>query len=187
MVNQGSRFIYINPVIISLDNNPIECTCQNYNLIRYIQSKFSCSIPIIPEPELRIDINTICYGPPLLRGVPLYKILGEDLLCLMDFSYYFTGSPRNCSYFQHMHPYNTSIVVDCSYKGFFNAPEFNLPFGYRLIEVHLEGNNLIEGPSKELAEYKDVIKLNLSGNQIEKMLWVPPNIKVGEKNLAGFM
>jgi protein toll len=163
---------------VFLANNPLDCNCINYDLLRYTRDA------MLPEVKVMFDIKTenlTCASPPELEGFLLQTLKPKLLTCpLNKIITRDTGCPYNCSC--SWRPFDTTVVVDCSNMNLTEFPEIVLdqmkPIRFNQTEVHLEENNLIVGPGSNLTGYDNVTRLYLSYNNIETITWLPPQLEV---------
>lgn len=161
---------------VYLNNNPINC-CFILKFIEDFQ-KFQ-------KFKFHID-KLFCASPPKLRNMLVEQLNASQVECplenLLNKSH---GCPVNCTC--NWTPYNKSILVNCTRKNWNEYPELNfniLPeYQFNQIELHLEGNNLVAGPSPNLTGYGKVTKLYLSDNRIKNIFWMPEHIEVNCKLL----
>lgn len=164
-INESVKSYTIN---LKITNNPIICNCRNYELIRYnnnemkILKKFvnikQDGLKCSNENSIKVtDLKPWHIYCPVTRGCP--------------------GS-CTCSY----KPYNTSIIVDCSFNNLTSYPELDIPnkdpHVYNQTVLILNGNNLTKGPTGNEDNYSNITILDLSQNLITEVDWIPSQIKV---------
>ncbi|CAG9764628.1 unnamed protein product [Ceutorhynchus assimilis] len=151
--------------VLKIHSNPIVCDCSNYDLTRYNdnQMKNLKTLVEIDQNELYcandkhrkvIDVHPNHIDCPVLNGCPE--------VC-------------RCSY----KPYYTAIIVDCSKSKLTTYPKFNFTLDQTFNQTYLLlGDNLLtRGPTENETNYSNITNLDLSGNLISAMDWVPSQIK----------
>ncbi|XP_066245879.1 protein toll [Euwallacea similis] len=154
-------------IVLDIRNNPILCDCSNYDLIVYNN-----------ETELKtfIDIKQdglVCFND---KKTKVLDLAPNDVECSVT-----DGCPKSCkcSYKSMM----KAVVVDCSFRNFTTYPELNFLTPYKQTYLLLSGNKLTQSPSGNEGNYHNITLLDLSGNTIAELKWIPPHIK--ELNLDG--
>ncbi|EEZ99323.1 toll-like protein [Tribolium castaneum] len=158
--------------VIDLNENPLNCDCHNFDLVRYVTNELRPEIKVMFD--LKMD-NLKCANPPPLEDFPVESLVPKLLICPVE-----DGCPERCLCSQR--PFDRTIIINCADKNLTQYPQLNLSdftnIDFVQTEVHLEGNSLNTGPGKNLTGYGNVTELSLSSNKIETISWVPPNIKV---------
>lgn len=109
--------------------------------------------------------NLICANPEDLKNIPLRNFYPFHFNCKA------AHCPDACDCFTT--PESSKLTVDCSYRNLKKAPVLNITDeGYDYIEVWLQGNNLTEGPRRDMG-YENVNKLLLHRNRIVDINWLP--------------
>ncbi|XP_063909619.1 protein toll-like [Zophobas morio] len=161
--------------VIFLGNNPVDCDCYNLNLVKYFQDDLD------PKIKVMFDIRTenYCANPPELQDVPIKMVPQSLLLCSFEKIDEEDFCPDNCSC--SWRPFDTSLILDCSNKKMAQFPQIEslqmVKLQFNQTEVHLEGNEL-SGLDANLTGYENVTRLYLSDNKIEKVEWLPSQLKV---------
>lgn len=157
---------------ITIDNNPVLCDCSNYHLIRYNNDEMPVikTLVEIKQDKLRCSNSSSIYVKTLKP---------EHIDCPV-----LHGCPTNCSC--SYKPHNAAVIIDCSYCNLTEYPVFLFnETDHRQTRLNLRGNQLKDGPVQAF-NYDNVTYLDLSGNQISEIAWVPPLIKelnLDENNL----
>lgn len=162
--------------VIYLANNPLNCNCYNYDLVRYFQNDLKPQVKVMFE--IRTE-NLTCANPPELKEAVVETLPQELLICDFDEINEENVCPKDCSC--SWRPYDDSIIVDCSRRNFTELPEIDLKqisVKFNQTEMHLEGNYLKYGPDYNTTGYDNVTKLYMSYNRIEEIFWLPPKLEV---------
>ncbi|XP_034945149.1 uncharacterized protein [Chelonus insularis] len=152
-------------VIINVQNNPISCDCNLYDLLRYIEGKFHPNIRHLYN--LKVD-NLKCHRPERLKDVGIVYLKSRSLTCeIIESPRDNLSCPQNCTCMKR--PSDKSILIDCSYRGLTVAPEpLHVPAGRR-VEMNLIGNHLTTMPSLTQSGYDQVTVLSLNKNSISQI------------------
>lgn len=157
-------------VIIS--NNPINCGCSAYDLMRYKSRLMERQIYTAIEFTME---NLQCSSPSTRQGIPLSSLQIQTWTCPL-----FESCAETCSC--EYRPYDTAIVVDCSNRNLSFQPTLQLPDASKIVynhtEMHLEYNNLTSFTNFNMNNYTNITKLYLSHNRIKNVVWVPPQLNV---------
>ncbi|CAH0564877.1 unnamed protein product [Brassicogethes aeneus] len=103
---------------------------------------------------------------------PMSSVMDEGYTC-----------PIKCNCFWY--PFNLTFIVNCSNLKLKKIPRFSAPnyipkkgekIEVKNVKVDLQNNNLVECPFQQDG-YDNVTFLILSGNKIENISWIPPNIQ----------
>lgn len=160
-----------NKMIVYLDNNPINCDCNMYDLSLYYNKKMNPKVYKFIELELS---TLFCASPPRLLSKPVINVSSDMLTCLVTEE---TFCPDNCSCSKR--PFDKTFIVDCSNKSLDEVPKLSgvIPKECNQTEVHLEYNNLNSIPENE-TNLSNVTKMYLFHNSISKLHWLPSKIEV---------
>lgn len=157
---------------ISLNGNPLNCDCHNFDLIKYVRDELRPEIKVTFDLQMK---DLTCSSPPELQNMSIETLPPQLLICPVK-----KGCPEECDCSQR--PFDESIIIDCSQKNLTDYPhiDFNEVTSFPLsqTEMHLEGNFLNVGPNKSLTGYDNITRLYLSFNEIESISWLPPRLKV---------
>jgi len=170
---------------ILLDQNPLMCDCEVYDLLRYLEGRL--------EPEARsmfeiIPGNLSCAGPPEMRGAAVTQLNSLKLQCLLP---RLGDCPHPCTCYER--PADFALVVDCSGLNLSQSPA-NLPdpvkFSVSVLsprrlrlnqtELWLKGNRIVTLPPTSAPGYDRVTRLYVSHNNISTLEaeQVPPHLQV---------
>ncbi|XP_063985813.1 protein toll-like [Diachasmimorpha longicaudata] len=147
---------------ISIEDNPIICDCNVYDLLRYGEGRMDQSVR--DQFTLRMD-NLRCHGPSRLKDTPLKDLDSTSFKCLVDRPVIYDAlCPNDCSCW--VKPENRGYLVDCFNRNLTVAPgELKSPQGLHT-ELNLTNNLLTSAPSMSQPGYSAVTVLDLSGNRI---------------------
>lgn len=168
--------------IISLQNNPVHCDCNNYDLLKYFRDEMA------PEVKQLFDVRAegvVCGAPVALKGASMAALPLSSLNCSLDMLLgESTGCPEECSCVWQ--PFDSSVVVDCSNKNLTELPDIMTTWWTSLdfsqIELRLQNNSL--GPEIDFTGYDNVTRLFLSHNKLKAIYWLPPKLEVITLNLG---
>ena len=170
---------------ILLDQNPLMCNCEVYDLLRYLEGRI--------EPEARslfeiIPGNLSCAGPPELRGTAVKQLSSLKIQCSIP---RLGDCPHPCTCYER--PADSALIVDCSGLNLSRSPA-NLPdpvkFNMSVLspqriklnqtELRLRGNSIAALPPTTAPGYDRVTWLYLSQNNISTLEaeQVPPHLQV---------
>ncbi|XP_017885444.1 protein toll [Ceratina calcarata] len=166
-----SRF-QMNPrdVIILVDRNPLDCDCEVYNLIRYLEGDMPFASNYF---HIEID-NLTCESPQWLKNVAVRDLKSKYFKCEVE-----EPCPSDCKCYSE--PKYSEFVVDCSYKNLMNPPnEIKSLEGHRLV-VDLTGNGL-KDLNWQLGADTEMYKLLLGNNSLRELdsKELPKNLSVLE-------
>ncbi|XP_063987785.1 protein toll [Diachasmimorpha longicaudata] len=152
-------------VTVSIENNPLNCDCDIYDLLRYQEGDMDAKVKNIVDLKMT---NLTCQKPSWLATTPVENIKFESLKCLVeDATIYNATCPDVCKCW--MKPNNRSYIIDCSYRNLTKAPDHvRAPQGLS-IELYLGGNSLRNMPSMSSPGYDTVKVLSLSRNEITQL------------------
>lgn len=165
-------------LVININNNPMHCSCNLYNLYRYFNGKIDLNI----DKYLSLESDELeCATPKSMAGKLVKNIKSDEFVCNMLDDEGENVCPNNLTcYFM---PFRNTLLIDESYKNINNLPELNFTRIYGVdveevnIELNVSGNNLREF-SKQFSRYEHVIALDLSNNNLTTIEWLPKNLKV---------
>lgn len=155
---------YSRNVIISVENNPIECDCDLYDLLRYFENRLHPNV----KNAFRLEIGqTRCETPKELRNVPVVDLKSKILKCDADTAIFKGNCPESCKCY--IRPENKACLIDCANQGLVEAPrKIECPQN-RTIELNLSGNSLTSVPNLNQPGYDRVTVLSLEHNSISKI------------------
>jgi len=170
---------------ILLDQNPLICDCEVYDLLRYLEGRL--------EPEARSMFEIIpgslsCAGPPEMRGTSVKQLNSLKIQCSLP---RLGDCPHPCACYER--PADSALIVDCSGLNLSQSPA-NLPdpvkFNASILspqrlklnqtELWLRGNRIVTLPLTTAPGYDRVARLYLSHNNISALeaQQVPPHLQV---------
>ena len=159
---------YLRNVTVKLHENPIECDCNVYSLLRYLQQDMN------PNALNYVDIeigDLECYGPDYMDGIKIEDINVTDHKCKINFDDDSTNDACSmegiCTCWKR--PRDNSLIIDCSGRNLTEVPEFINPRGANCVELDLSDNELSIAPSLNEKGYEDICQLNLAGNKISDL------------------
>lgn len=146
-------------MILNYDNNPIECDCQNYEFLNFLQNKTNEDYERISTIKTSMD----CAGNTT-ETVESYDLL--KITCDYDGS-----CPDRCKCFTI--PHNNTVVVDCSGKNFDQIPYYE---SYGNFKLKINNNNL---KSLSISDATLETIIDASDNKIESVYFAvtPTNLK----------
>jgi protein toll len=170
---------------ILLEQNPLMCNCEVYDLLRYLEDRL--------EPEARSFFEIIpgslsCAGPPEIRGTAVKQLSSLTIQCSLP---RLVDCPHPCGCYER--PADSALIVECSGLNLSQSPanlpdpvKFNVsvlsPQRIRLnqTELRLRGNSISTLPPTTAPGYDRVTRLYLSQNNISTLEadQVPPHLQV---------
>lgn len=145
---------------MDIRGNPISCDCTVYALLRYMNGELNDILKIKTT-------NLVCHSPKEYRGISLSNINIDEFTC----DFYVPNIPNNLCKMNCPMKLNWAkklITFNCEKMSFTQLPQdLCLIPGYE-IELNLRNNLLEEMPIIDISDYKAVVKLNLSGNKINR-------------------
>ncbi|XP_001604577.1 protein toll [Nasonia vitripennis] len=166
-------------VTVEIDDNPIRCDCEVYELLRYLNGDMH---PFVQNYVHLKPGKLSCRSPEYMRGSQLSELKAKSLKCLVESEQPRPGDPCSpnggaCTCWQR--PEDKALLLDCAARNLSRAPEWIDARGAARIELDLRVNRLVEPPSMYKKGYEKVTSLNLSRNRIsfvdERLL--SPNLK----------
>nr|XP_033325300.1 protein toll [Megalopta genalis]XP_033325301.1 protein toll [Megalopta genalis] len=140
------------PVVIQVEDNPIACDCDLYDLLRYLEGKMH---PYVQNYFHIIPGNLICQSPKWSMNISVSHLKSETLKCEVT-----NPCPTSCSCWAK--PYLGAFLIDCSYRNLTSIPR-NIQFLPRhKLELNFEGN--------KLTQLLPLTGLGLSNATISKLL-----------------
>lgn len=157
-----------NSIKLILKENPLECDCNAYHLVKYFKGQLD------PEVNMLVEIDGTrlsCNSPEELKGTQVMDLDPRQLTCPTEKLVEKNDCPKNCSC--QYWPSNTALLVNCSYRDLKNIPP-SLPTSILLgewmkinhTELDLTGNNIKFLPKKLGDGYSRVTKVYLSYNNL---------------------
>lgn len=167
---------YSRNLIISIEENPIECDCDIYDLLRYLEGRLHDNVR--KAFSLRIG-GTKCHEPNELKKTSIMELRSKTFICKAGEISKFTGScPDRCGC--SVRPENRACLIDCANEGFVVGPKkIECPSDHT-IELNLSGNSLTSMPTPDWPGFERISLLDLNHNDISSISieTLPPNIEV---------
>ncbi|XP_046405206.1 protein toll-like [Ischnura elegans] len=195
-------------VVVILDNNPLNCDCKVYDLLRYVEGRMA------PQVNLLFNVKTdnlYCASPQNIMGKPVRSLSSSNLTCDSDLpqlteldeemlvsiwndteqALKVTGSkcPRRCYCLDR--PEDHSLVVNCSGSNLTSLP-VALPVvsWSNYTELHAEGLGLqkLWAPWSLPIGYDRVRVLRLGRNSLTHLdvMSLPPHLDILELHQNNF-
>lgn len=171
-------------VIILIEHNPLNCDCNLYDFLRYLDGKMH---PNVQNYLHIIPGNLTCATPDWLNNVEIANLRSKTLKCIEEeYLHVKSKCPMNCMCW--VRPEDTTRIIDCSYKNLNellitkSEKSYGPPVEGFHIELNLTGNKLKEIPSIELLGSQYVTSLLLSHNNISHIPLekLPENLQILE-------
>ncbi|KAI4479851.1 hypothetical protein M0804_010590 [Polistes exclamans] len=168
-------------IAVLIDNNPILCDCQLYDLLCFRENRFLNFYSYYLNFTLG---NLSCTSPNESKG-PIIKYQDLKTYTCPEDKYFKISKNCQTGCDCKVRLYDNTRILDCSHRKmseFLIDPKKVKPIeGYTLI-VNLTGNLLTEIPSIQVLEPMNVTELLLSNNHISKMTThgLPKTLKVLE-------
>ena len=151
-------------VSVSIENNRIQCDCQVYDFLRYLEGRLHENV----NKTFQLFIgNSKCHGPSSFREIAITDLRSKTLTCNINETNFNVECPDKCTC--HMCPEDNTFIVDCNYKGLTEAPrKLDYPPNHQIdhIELNLTGNYLKTMPYLGRNVYNNVTTLALGHNKI---------------------
>ncbi|EZA52048.1 hypothetical protein DMN91_009805 [Ooceraea biroi] len=155
---------YSRNVIILVDNNPINCDCDLYDFLRYIEGEMH---PKVQEYFHIIPRNLTCQGPPWLKNMRVTDLRSRTLTCKIDEGPNI-ACPENCDCF--FRPVDQTFIFDFTHRELTQVPSDIKKPGYPWnLELNFNGNRLRRMPDLKRLGLERVKKLGLSHNNISEI------------------
>nr|XP_012234051.1 PREDICTED: protein toll-like isoform X2 [Linepithema humile] len=146
--------------VILIDNNPIDCGCNIYDFLRYLEGKMD---PSITSHFSIIPGNLTCKTSNVRR---VTELRSESIICGTKNSITTQTCPETCKCFEKKH--HNVFIMNCSNSHFERIPNIrHKPLKFQKIELDFDNNNIIQMPN--LTELGPVSKLILSRNKISEI------------------
>ena len=132
-----------NDITITIDHNPIRCDCRLYDILPHYEGRFLIHESKCQSPTFKCKLNE------------------RD----------FRDCPDKCTCY--MRPEDNAFIVDCGYKGLFEAPQTlvsSRSYWINEIELNLTGNYLTRVPDLNKDGYNKVATLMLDHNEISNVI-----------------
>lgn len=152
-------------VTILVENNPLICDCDVYDLLRYIEGKMHFYV----KNYIRIITGSLnCRSPAWLENKAITDLKSESLTCTTKDLNSDIPCPEECEC--TFRPYDKSFIVDCSYRNLTRVPSNIIkPDGAAQLELYFSGNMLKQMPNLKELRLQSVTKLDLSHNNIHEI------------------
>lgn len=149
-------------VIIIMDHNPLDCDCNLYDFLRYIEGRMHPKV----QKYFHITKNNLtCQKPKELENVPVTNLKSESLTC-METRPKFCSEKCEC----FVRPEDKAFLFNCSYRNLTSASNvINKSNDFFQFEFNFSGNRLTRMPDLKALGYKSVKKLLLSHNSISEI------------------
>ncbi|XP_066994447.2 protein toll [Anabrus simplex] len=154
-------------VTIKLDSNPLQCDCNIYHFLKYLENRLS---PTVYQLMNLVADNLQCAGPPQKAGMSVKELRSRTITCDRKVD---CPEPCSCSFRLE----DRAIIVDCRGRRLRNIPPA-VPKAAK-VELMLNNNFIHHLPLTLHESYVNISRLILSNNNIT---WLskeslPPNLK----------
>ncbi|XP_066588676.1 protein toll-like [Prorops nasuta] len=162
-------------VIISIENNPLICDCDLYNLLRYLEGEMH---PFVQNLFHIKSDNLTCMNENNTQNIKVENLRSKTLRCIVNDRELKKACIKSCEC--SIEPYSQTYIIDCSYKNLtainINTLNTNDNRKYE-ISLNLTGNRLTHLPNLD-----NISVLALSHNNLKNVPLnaLNPNIKVLE-------
>lgn len=166
-------------VIINIENNPINCGCEVYDFLRFLNGEMHPYVQNFVHIKVK-DLK--CYEPAEAIGLKVQDLRHDKLTCKLENLMPRPGDPcavnGQCECYQR--PYDRALLLNCTDRNLDKAPEWIETKNMAKVELSLQRNNLKEAPAMNKQGYEKVEKLDLSHNKIEAIdeRVLSPNLQV---------
>jgi protein toll len=151
-------------VIILVDNNPLNCDCDLYDFLRYIEGRMH---PKVQEYFHIIPQNLTCQSPESLKNVRVTDLRSKSLTCTMNQGPNIT-CPEECDC--SFKPVDQTFIFDCSHRKLTQVSNNIKQPGYPWdLKLNFSGNRLTRMPDLKKLELHFVKELILSHNNISEI------------------
>lgn len=152
-------------VIIDIENNPILCDCELYDLLRYREGRMHPSVQNLFY--LKMD-NLKCSGPTIMEDITVIQLKSKTLQCeVINTITRNSSCPIHCNCM--IRPEDRGYLIDCSHKSFTQAPiSIESPAGFH-VELNLTGNLIATMPPMTRPGYDQITSLLLADNKINQI------------------
>lgn len=161
----------IGSTVLHLQNNPIRCDCDNFDLIQYNNDKLDPVIRVLVD--IRME-DVYCAMPVSFQHILVKDLKPRHITCPI-----YEGCPQECECASR--PFDNHNVVYCASRNLTSIPVINFHRNKK-VEVNLADNSLEIAPYKGLG-YENVTKLYLSNNRIKNISWIPPQLEVNHTQI----
>ncbi|XP_043273540.1 protein toll-like [Venturia canescens] len=167
---------YSRNLIISIEKNPIECDCELYSLLRYLEGRLNSNV----KKAFILEIgHTKCEAPNELKGTIIMNLRSKTFKCETNqISKLKNSCPDQCGCY--VRPENKACLVNCVNEGFIETlKKVECPVDHS-IELNFSGNSLSSMPNVNWPGYERISVLDLDHNNISSISieMLPPNLKV---------
>lgn len=155
---------YSRNLIVTVENNPIECDCNIYDLLRYFENRLH---PNVKNAFRLITGQTRCKAPEEMQNVAIIDLKSKTLKCNTNTSEFKNHCPDRCTCY--VRPENEACLINCVNKGLVEAPRKIECLYDHSIELNLSGNSLTVMPNLNQRGYDKVTVLSLEHNNISEI------------------
>jgi len=151
-------------VIVLVDNNPLNCDCNLYDFLRYIEGRMH---PKVQEYFHIIPQNLTCQSPKSLRNIRVTDLRSKSLTCTMNQGPNITCPQEcDCSY----KPEDQTCIFDCSHRKLTQVPnDIKQPSHSCNLKLNFSDNRLTRMPDLRKLGLRYVKELILSHNNISEI------------------
>lgn len=163
---------------VHFNNNPIECDCNVLNFVKYLRNRNNTEM----INNVRITVGDLkCAKPDNLKNALVSTIDPMLLLCPLDSEETaMKRCPNDCECFVRLE--DKHLLMNCAKN--FSSEQLPVAsiINLKQTELRIENSNLSQEnlPTQQSAGYKEITKLLLSGNELEKISLenLPPKLVV---------
>lgn len=149
-----------NRAAIFIDNNPLDCGCEIYDYLQYLENKMD---PNLTRYLRIIPGNLTCWTPHKLFSVPVTKLQSKSFKC--DISVFASVCSKKCECIKK--PEQNIFIMDCAHQNFTSMPKITGKLlTFKKIELNFYNNRLTQMPNLTELRLEPVSKLVLSNNNI---------------------
>jgi len=163
-------------VKILVENNPLNCDCDLYDLLLYNEGKISDAYSYF---QIELE-NLTCHSPEKLKKKRVDDLHSTNLTCRVQNTEYISVCPKKCDCF--LKPQDKAFTFDCSHKNLTNVPsdikEPDISWIHSFTKsinrisnfyLNFSHNRLKQMPDVKKLGFKSVDKLILSYNNISNI------------------
>ncbi|XP_043273538.1 protein toll-like [Venturia canescens] len=170
-------------VKVSVENNPIECDCELYSLLRYLEGELHPNV----QNAFHLVIGQLkCTGPQDFADIAIIDLKSSTLTCDIKVTRNESDCPSLCTCYSR--PFDKAYIINCSNVGLTEPPQSVCTESpHSSIHLNLSGNSLNVMPDSEGCGYDEVTVLDLTHNNISKISVenLPRNLTVLKLNNNG--
>lgn len=174
-----SELLDLSKTKLNIGGNPFRCDCYNYDFVRYLRQDNIRNIEIEASNALE------CAGPAQLAGQPLKGLNMFSIVCELQHerNTNYTGCAEGCDCYLRSH--DKALIIDCSYRNLTKLPKFVVAAFTNQTVLNLMGNAIEQIPeyATNWMEYRNVTVLNLNGNRLIDVAWLPPAVQVRKSEI----